>query len=73
MTQNSLFEKAPQALPALIGVAVTVLMVVLAPALLNDPDSYWHIATGRWVMDHWAVPHSDPFSHTMPGGGLARA
>ncbi|MES2017120.1 MAG: hypothetical protein V4484_11550 [Pseudomonadota bacterium] len=36
-------------------------------AVLGDPDTYWHLATGRWMFEHGAVPHSDPFSHSMPG------
>lgn len=36
-------------------------------AVLADPDTYWHLATGRWILEHGAVPQSDPFSHSMPG------
>lgn len=36
-------------------------------ALLGDPDTYWHIAVGRWILEHGAVPLHDPFSHTMRG------
>jgi hypothetical protein len=36
-------------------------------ALLSDPDTYWHLAAGRWILEHGAVPHADPFSHSMPG------
>ncbi|MBI2286996.1 MAG: hypothetical protein HYU79_06090 [Nitrosomonadales bacterium] len=35
--------------------------------LLGDPDTYWHIATGRWIIEHATVPAYDPFSHTMRG------
>jgi hypothetical protein len=35
-------------------------------ALLSDPDTYWHLAAGRWMLEHGAVPHTDPFSHSMP-------
>lgn len=38
-----------------------------ASALLRDGDVYWHIATGRWILDYGVVPARDPFSHTMPG------
>lgn len=43
--------------------------VVASPALhlLGDPDTYWHLATGRWILAHGQVPASDSFSHTMPG------
>jgi hypothetical protein len=36
-------------------------------ATLADPDAYWHVATGRWMIEHGALPAGDPFSHTMPG------
>lgn len=35
--------------------------------VLADPDTYWHLATGRWILKHGVVPQSDPFSHSMPG------
>src|SRR5712691_9764019 len=36
-------------------------------ALLNDPDTYLHIAAGNWIVAHRALPMHDPFSHSMPG------
>ena len=41
--------------------------VNLVKALLNDPDTYLHIAAGRWMLAHRALPFADPFSHSMPG------
>lgn len=35
--------------------------------LLGDPDTYWHVAAGRWILEHGAVPFQDPFSHSMHG------
>jgi hypothetical protein len=29
---------------------------------LSDPDIWWHLATGRWILAHHAVPTTDPFS-----------
>ena len=37
------------------------------PALLNDPDTYLHIAAGRWMLAHHAMVGADPFSWTMSG------
>lgn len=54
-------------LPFLVaGVAYLVILSVGAK-LLNDPDSYWHIVVGRWILDTGTFPHSDPFSFTMHG------
>jgi hypothetical protein len=36
-------------------------------AVLVDPDTYWHLAAGRWMVEHGSVPQVDPFSHSMPG------
>lgn len=36
-------------------------------ALLNDPDTYLHVAAGRWMLAKLALPTADPFSHTMAG------
>jgi hypothetical protein len=30
----------------------------------TDPDLWWHLATGRFIVLHKAVPHADPFSYT---------
>src|SRR4051794_39613836 len=27
-----------------------------------DPDTWWHLAVGRYVVEHRAVPREDPFS-----------
>jgi hypothetical protein len=34
---------------------------------LSDPDLFWHLATGRFVLSHGAVPTTDPFSWTAAG------
>src|SRR5271169_4327453 len=36
-------------------------------ALLHDPDTYLHIAAGRWMLAHHALPVHDPFSYTIAG------
>ena len=32
-----------------------------------DPDVWWHLETGRYMIEHKAVPHADPFSFTAAG------
>jgi len=32
-----------------------------------DADYWWHLAAGRWMLDHLRVPVSDPFSFTHAG------
>ncbi|HEY2321601.1 MAG TPA: hypothetical protein VGJ82_01945 [Thermoanaerobaculia bacterium] len=41
------------------------LLVVLVPAALlpiSSYDFFWHLATGRWITEHHALPLTDPFS-----------
>jgi hypothetical protein len=52
----------------LAHIAGTVAICTL-PALLfirnfsiTDPDIWWHLAAGRWILQHHAVPFTDPFS-----------
>jgi len=48
---------------ALIGYGA----VLFAHPFLNDPDTYWHIKAGQWILHNGAVPHADPFSYTFAG------
>jgi hypothetical protein len=41
--------------------------LIWTPKLHGDPDTYWHLATGEWILRHRAVPHVDPFSYTFLG------
>src|SRR5580658_4132087 len=29
---------------------------------ISDPDIWWHLRTGDWILAHRAVPFTDPFS-----------
>jgi hypothetical protein len=49
-------------IPILLGGLVSFL-----PPILNDGDTFWHIAAGRWMIGHHAVPAGDPFSYTYAG------
>jgi hypothetical protein len=49
-----------------MGTAVLAL-VLFHPGVLNDGDSFSHVATGLWMIAHQAVPHVDPFSYTRAG------
>jgi hypothetical protein len=32
-----------------------------------DPDLWWHLRTGQWIVENGSIPHSDPFSFTRAG------
>ncbi len=34
---------------------------------VQDPDFWWHIRTGRWIVEHRALPSHDLFTYTVPG------
>jgi hypothetical protein len=53
--------------PLLIGLFAYLYALNRASDLFLDGDTYWHIATGRWILNNGTVPKVDPFSHTMPG------
>jgi hypothetical protein len=55
------------AMPWLVVAAIYVLLLTLGSRLLADPDTYSHIALGRWILEHHAVPFADPLSQTMRG------
>lgn len=42
-------------------------VVLFAPAVLNDGDSWWHLAAGQWMLAHGQVPRTDVFSYTFAG------
>jgi tetratricopeptide (TPR) repeat protein len=50
-----------------------LLVLVLANALaaglrtVSDTDMGWHLATGRWVVQHHAIPSTDVLSYTAAG------
>lgn len=33
---------------------------------LNDPDVWWHLKTGSWIIDNGQIPKDDYFSYTTP-------
>jgi hypothetical protein len=60
-------EAQGSALAPSLAALVLAAVVLFAPAVLNDPDTYWHLAAGQWILDHGRVPHVDVFSYSRPG------
>ena len=54
---------------AVAGAAAIVLLAVAAfsTRVFIDGDTNWHVASGRWILDHHTVPLTDPFSFTFAG------
>jgi hypothetical protein len=57
----------PRYWPLLIGFVVCAITLTLPHKLLADTDTQLHIAVGRWILDHGAIPFRDPFSYTAMG------
>jgi hypothetical protein len=53
--------------PLIVGLAALARALAQPTALLNDPDTYLHIAAGRWMLTHLALPVADPFLHSLAG------
>jgi len=56
-----------RALAPLVAALIMAAIVAFAPPVLNDGDSWWHLATGEWILAHRAIPDRDVFSYTMAG------
>jgi hypothetical protein len=62
-----LWHRLVPSIPLLVGLVAFGRLLAERMALLNDPDTYLHIAAGRWMLLHGALPVHDPFSHSMAG------
>ena len=51
----------------LLAALLPLSLFVLAAQPQTDPDLWWHLRTGQWILENRAIPHSDPFSFTMLG------
>ena len=60
-------RKSDGLLPLWVGIAIYALLLAVGSGLLNDPDTYWQIMLGQWMLDHHAVPRTDLYSFTMQG------
>ncbi|HSN69649.1 MAG TPA: hypothetical protein VLV48_10405, partial [Thermoanaerobaculia bacterium] len=43
--------------PLLVSLATAAISIVP----IRSYDAFWHLATGRWIVDHAALPARDPF------------
>lgn len=63
MASPSLPERFEKSLPALALAVVGV----FALRRLDDFDTWWHLAAGRWIVSNGSVPGTDVLSYTVPG------
>lgn len=38
--------------------------------VLQDPDLWWHLRLGQWILDNHAVPHAEMFTFTAAGNAM---
>jgi hypothetical protein len=55
-----------EAVPIVLALAVFAL-AAFAPAVLGDGDTWTHVATGDWILDHRAIPSVDLFTFSFAG------
>src|SRR5437016_9574014 len=44
------------------AVVLFVLVAIAAVAPIRSYDYFWHLAAGRWIVDHHAIPATDPLA-----------
>src|SRR6266496_4508271 len=42
-------------------------LLAMTARTATDPDLWWHLRTGQWIMESGHIPHADPFSFTRAG------
>ena len=66
-TAEARAERPTFPIALLIGVILIPAALGSSTTIFNDGDVSSHIATGQWILDHRALPHTDPFSFTWAG------
>ena len=64
---NSAFPTDVVALLYGLFIYAHVIFLLNQSVFLRDPDTYWHLATGKWIVAEHGFPKQDVFSHTVLG------
>ncbi len=51
----------------LFGAILFCGLLAMTARSATDPDLWWHLRTGQWIVETGHVPHTDPFSFTRGG------
>ncbi|MEN8957164.1 MAG: hypothetical protein ABF258_04000, partial [Flavobacteriales bacterium] len=54
-------------LPKIAWSSVILVAIVSCIKYIYEPDIWWQIATGNWILENGQVPTQDVFSHTYAG------
>lgn len=60
-------SRAPPAMVVLLPALLAAAVVLFARQAMNDGDTLWHVAAGRWMLDHRRLLRTDVFSYTFAG------
>lgn len=52
----------------IVYVIVALCAFVLGMKQLREPDIWWQLLAGKWMLDNGAITRTDVFSYTMQGG-----
>jgi len=59
---TQILESEPARLAGLVAVYSFLAVLFLRGFYITDPDIWWHLRTGDWILAHRAVPATDSFS-----------
>ena len=57
-------------IPVLLSLAALVLLGWFSTEIV-DPDFWWHLKTGEYIVEHHRLPTPDPFAYTTAGAAPA--
>ncbi len=60
----TVFRLAPRVLLSVLFFVYLFSLALKYP--LNDPDVWWHLKTGDYILQNMELPSEDPFSYTTP-------
>ncbi len=60
-------HQPPLPLTRVLSVLVFVAIFTMAVRMPADTDTWWHLASGRYIVEQRTIPLCDPFSHTRQG------
>jgi len=59
---SAFFDSEPARLAGLVALYSFLAVSFIRAFYISDPDIWWHLRTGDWILAHHAVPFTDPFS-----------
>lgn len=51
-------------LPLIVALLLFAVLTLAKASVMPDGDPYWHVTTGRWILEHGTVPVRDLYSHS---------